>query len=695
MSKSASKNVAPIIFFFKVNDGWLLLPASLAQYLYRTQKTLENIQSWGEFRKIVKPEIYQLCFLLSYEYRHGSVTYVAIPKERENDPTYDHFTDDNLNFDLDLGRYIGALQKFKALVHTERDWLPADAKVIFGSSIRAINLAKGLYFFEEQPRFQEFCSLLNKSDIPYVFVSKSNYINIFSLMPDNLEPRGEEWEKEYERRNKWIYKPNCFTNDWDIDASMAIEYNLGARIVKQYNMDANLFHERKEYYLPEVHDPDIFFADIKLAGYVVLDWGFSFDLHSILRAEDEIYWEDRASRMNTGYKVEYRDIPLVYHTRYYNEYSKDDFFSLLLKGQIDNLSPNITPELHQSLRRFWSIEDLAINFITDFHTHGPFAIEFFYLKGRSTIAREIIREPPSQDILQKTLAANSGPNQSIGYQVSETTYNITGASNIIYEYILRLLISYLREDEKNISFLRDWIDQASSVRECAYCGKTFKLVNIPPWLYCGSGGVRDCCFLCSIMEFPQKEKIKPRIRNFINACGFIPFSDAGLSNYSFMSRVDPNKKRDVIISFAKMGRPKHVIKLFGSWFEGLFEAEALPDGIMVTKRGIRCMAVDKHVCLSLAEQQIDDWLTLHGIEHEREPYYPENTTLNASGSRRADWLVGDTYIEYFGLKGEEAYDKKMGEKIKLAQELNLRLISLFSSDLVNLDQILTPLLARK
>ncbi len=41
--------------------------------------------------------------------------------------------------------------------------------------------------------------------------------------------------------------------------------------------------------------------------------------------------------------------------------------------------------------------------------------------------------------------------------------------------------------------------------------------------------------------------------------------------------------------------------------------------------------------------------------------------------------------------GEKGEMGKMGEKIKLAQELNLKLFSLFSSDLVNLDEILTPL----
>ncbi len=125
---------------------------------------------------------------------------------------------------------------------------------------------------------------------------------------------------------------------------------------------------------------------------------------------------------------------------------------------------------------------------------------------------------------------------------------------------------------------------------------------------------------------------------------------------------------------------------FGSWFKALAETGILPDGVLITARGIRCLAQDGHVCHSLAEQQIDDWLFAQGLPHEREPSYPAHSTLNPTGRRRADWKVQNTFIEYFGLIGDSKYEEKMEEKIFLARYCNIDLITIYPSDIENLDQ---------
>lgn len=64
---------------------------------------------------------------------------------------------------------------------------------------------------------------------------------------------------------------------------------------------------------------------------------------------------------------------------------------------------------------------------------------------------------------------------------------------------------------------------------------------------------------------------------------------------------------------------QHVRELFGSWLQALVEARVLDEDARRTSRGIQCIAKDGHVCLSLGEKTIDDFLHARGIAHEKEP----------------------------------------------------------------------------
>jgi hypothetical protein len=103
------------------------------------------------------------------------------------------------------------------------------------------------------------------------------------------------------------------------------------------------------------------------------------------------------------------------------------------------------------------------------------------------------------------------------------------------------------------------------------------------------------------------------------------------------------------------------------------------------ERGVRCIAEDGHVCLSLGEKTICDLLHRHGIVHEREVPYPWPSTF------RADWAVGGTLIEYFGLTGEPVYDAKTAVKKNLAEEHGLKLIALYPRDLIERSRLLKKL----
>jgi len=119
-----------------------------------------------------------------------------------------------------------------------------------------------------------------------------------------------------------------------------------------------------------------------------------------------------------------------------------------------------------------------------------------------------------------------------------------------------------------------------------------------------------------------------------------------------------------------------VKELFGSWFKALVEAGVLEDAAQRTSRGTRCLAKDGHVCLSLGEKTIDDFLYAHGIPHEKEPHYPE-------GNLRADFIVNGVFVEYFGLKGDPDYDAKTDLKQGICKKYGIRLVSVYPSDLVN------------
>ncbi|WP_146766139.1 hypothetical protein [Micromonospora saelicesensis] len=122
------------------------------------------------------------------------------------------------------------------------------------------------------------------------------------------------------------------------------------------------------------------------------------------------------------------------------------------------------------------------------------------------------------------------------------------------------------------------------------------------------------------------------------------------------------------------------------WADWLKRAGLLADGVQMA-RGTVTVAADGHLCRSLLERHVDDFLTANGIAHEVEPYWPYDADLNTTGLR-ADWLLGDgTYVEAWGLPDEPAYADKMERKVELAARAGIRLVAVTSADLGNLHQV--------
>jgi hypothetical protein len=59
--------------------------------------------------------------------------------------------------------------------------------------------------------------------------------------------------------------------------------------------------------------------------------------------------------------------------------------------------------------------------------------------------------------------------------------------------------------------------------------------------------------------------------------------------------------------------------------------------------------------------------------------------MNPLSNLRADFQIGETYIEYMGFRGQDEFQKKIEEKEELCKRNNLKLVRLYTEDLLSLD----------
>jgi len=185
------------------------------------------------------------------------------------------------------------------------------------------------------------------------------------------------------------------------------------------------------------------------------------------------------------------------------------------------------------------------------------------------------------------------------------------------------------------------------IKKCRICGKDF----VSRKIYCSL----KCLHKSQIIE--EKELLR-LIRNFYERNGRIPL------------------KREFVHYHAARGR-------FGTWNNAIKVAGFEPNPVMFAKKH---EAKDGHICDSLAEKIIDDWFFRRGIKHEINVPYPGNHGLTA------DFVVGEYWIEFFGLNGEhKRYDELKEKKLRLVKGHELKLIEIYPKHLFpkgKLDEIL-------
>lgn len=81
----------------------------------------------------------------------------------------------------------------------------------------------------------------------------------------------------------------------------------------------------------------------------------------------------------------------------------------------------------------------------------------------------------------------------------------------------------------------------------------------------------------------------------------------------------------------------------------LLEAAGFAEDGLRTARGTLIRSRDGHLCLSMRERAVCDFLHQHSLQHDHEPLYPHDPDYNPNGLRRADWVLADgTLVEFWG-----------------------------------------------
>lgn len=189
--------------------------------------------------------------------------------------------------------------------------------------------------------------------------------------------------------------------------------------------------------------------------------------------------------------------------------------------------------------------------------------------------------------------------------------------------------------------------RVAMVRNCSYCDK--RLSNYRKY----------CSIECKSNALTLAEdKVIERIRRFYIEHGRIPV------------------KREV------WGIYKPARKYFATWNNAIKAAGFKPNPVIFADK---CIANDGHICDSVAEKIIDDYLSENGIVHERHYPYP-------GGIYTADFKIGNIVIEYFGLAGEhKRYDELRTIKQNLVRRYKLQMLEIYPQDLYpknNLENIL-------
>ncbi|MBV6452326.1 MAG: hypothetical protein MHPDNHAH_03083 [Anaerolineales bacterium] len=268
-----------------------------------------------------------------------------------------------------------------------------------------------------------------------------------------------------------------------------------------------------------------------------------------------------------------------------------------------------------------------------------------------------------------------------------------------WHWLLNSYASYLLGKEKIYKL-------PSTERVCNGCGSRFKEWSIPLYSALKVNKKIEFCDSCYSYIFNHHfmanttKAFKISEKNMLNYLFELSNTLGVIPTRKYMESVElPAEPTEKQIKtgkiLLKMPAYEIYIEKFGNWLKCLSLAGVLDDGHRKTSRGVQCLANDGHLCLSLGEKTIDDWLSNHNIPHEKESFYPFDEKLNPNKLSRTDWKIGNIFIEYAGLMDDSEYASKMKRKKQLADKNDLHLIIIEPADLFSLDEKLKTVITEK
>lgn len=212
------------------------------------------------------------------------------------------------------------------------------------------------------------------------------------------------------------------------------------------------------------------------------------------------------------------------------------------------------------------------------------------------------------------------------------------------------------------------------------CKKKFerRVKEIFPHSYCS----RSCAVIVNNTKYPKNPGV-------IKRCKYC--NKEFISKEKYCSRRCKDKemiisKKEILKCIGKFNKENKRIPLkrefnhyhaargrFGTWNNAIKAAGLKPNPVMFAKKHV---ANDGHKCDSLAEKIIDDWLYARKINHKINASYPGNYKLTV------DFVIGDYWIEFFGLSGgHKRYDELKEKKLELVKKHKIKFVAIYPKHL--------------
>lgn len=219
---------------------------------------------------------------------------------------------------------------------------------------------------------------------------------------------------------------------------------------------------------------------------------------------------------------------------------------------------------------------------------------------------------------------------------------------------------------------------------CPVCGRTFAAAILSPWMIRQYGPPRFCNYCSVRARTGQSHETADRaiagLRALAAAIDGIP--EQSIHSTITLGGMSDERRDRVMAGLIVAPSLKQAKALLGPKWLAVLRVAGIVGDAWRSARGTYCFASDGHLCRSLAERTVDDFLAVRGIAHVPEPTYP--------GTRlRADWGLPDgTFVEYAGMLSDAEYRARIAEKRQLAATAGVPLIVLIPEDLVDLARVL-------